>query len=309
MRKYKVAMISAAEERIPGYCIAKIRRFADISCRRCETPAELAAFAQDADIIWMFGANVALKPEALDRLPTVKALFRSGSGMDALPLDYAKAHRLSTWNTPESIAESVAEHAVSLLFALARRVVQFDRQVHRGEWDSSDAQTHWHLSRRTLGLVGYGRIARNVEKMVSGFGMKVLHFDPYAAGSIPLDEMLPQCDFVSVHCPLTPETEKLINKERLALMKPNALLVNTSRGPVVDEAALAEALRDNRLGGAALDVLCDEPPKADNLLLFEEKAILTPHVAAFSADFEKNFWECSVRKLEEICRSLEQAEK
>jgi len=309
MRKFKVAMISAPEERIPAYCIAKIREFADITCKRCGNPEELAAFAKGSDIIWMFGANVALKPEALDQLPTVKALFRSGSGMDALPLDYAKEHGLSTWNTPESISESVAEHAVSLLFSLARHIVQFHNQVHKGEWDSSGNQTHWHLTGRTLGLVGYGRIARSVEKMVSGFNMKVLHYDPYAAGSIPLDEMLPQCDFVSVHCPLTPETEKLINKERLALMKPNALLVNTSRGPVIDEAALAEAFRNNKLGGAALDVLCDEPPKADNPLLFEDKVILTPHAAAFSADFEKNFWECSVRKIEEICKSLEKAGK
>jgi len=305
MRKFKIAMISAAEERIPAYCIADIRQFADIICGRCENPAELVKFAQDSDIIWMFGANVALKPEALDKLSSVKALFRSGSGMDALPMDYAKAHGLSTWNTPESISESVAEHAVSLLFALARHVVQFNAQVHKGEWDSSGNQTRWHLTGRTLGLVGYGRIARTVEKMVSGFGMKVLHYDPYAEGSIPLDEMLPQCDFVSVHCPLTPETEKIINKERLALMKPDALLVNTSRGPVVDEAALAEALQKNQIGGAALDVLCDEPPKAENPLLKLDNVILTPHAAAFSADFEKNFWECSVRKLEQISNDLQ----
>ena len=100
MRKFKVAMISAPEERIPAYCIEKIREFADITCKHCGNPEALAAFAKGSDIIWMFGANVALKPEALDQLPTVKALFRSGSGMDALPLDYAKEHGLSTWNTP-----------------------------------------------------------------------------------------------------------------------------------------------------------------------------------------------------------------
>ena len=135
--------------------------------------------------------------------------------------------------------------------------------------------------------------------------MKVLHYDPYAEGSIPLDEMLPQCDFISVHCPLTPETEKIISKGRLSRMKKNALLVNTSRGPVVDEAAPADALANGELGGAALDVLCDEPPKADNPLLKLDKVILTPHAGAFSADFEKNFRECSVQKLETICRSLE----
>ena len=309
MRKFKIAMISAAEERVPKYCMDQIRTFADIRCAACPDPETLAVFARDCDIIWMFGPNVALKPEALDKLPSVKALFRSGSGMDALPLDYAGTHHLSLWNTPESISESVAEHAVSLLFALARHIVQFNNQVHAGRWDSSGEQTRWHLSGRTLGLVGYGRIARTVEKMVSGFGMKVLHYDPYAAGSIPLDEMLPLCDFVSVHCPLTPETEKIISRKRLALMKPHALLVNTSRGQVLDEEALADALKQGKLGGAAMDVLCEEPPPANHPLLLDDRVIVTPHAAAFSADFEKNFWECSVRKLEEICRSLESSAK
>ena len=309
MRKYNIAMLSAAEERIPAYCMAEIRKFADIKCRRCESPAELVEFASDCDILWMFAANVALKEEALEKMPRAKALFRSGSGLDALPLKYAKEHDLSVWNTPESISESVAEHAVALLFALARNVVQFNTQVHQGEWDSSAGQTHWHLSGRTLGLVGYGRIARTVEKLVSGFGMKILHFDPYSDASTPLDEMLPECDFVSIHCPLTVDTENLFDRRRLFLMKKGALLVNTSRGPVVDEKALYEALQAGQIGGAALDVLCDEPPLQDNPLLYDPRVIITPHAAAFSADFEKNFWEYSGKKLHEICCYLEKKEQ
>ncbi|MBR1967278.1 MAG: hypothetical protein IKA22_11790 [Lentisphaeria bacterium] len=304
MSEFKIAMISAAEERIPAYCIEEIRTFADIKCKRCENPAELVDFASDCDILWMFGANIALKEEALDKMPEAKALFRSGSGLDALPLEYAEKHNLSVFNTPESISESVAEHAVALLFALARNVVQFDRQVHNGEWDSSANQTHWHLSGRTLGLIGYGRIAKTVEKLVSGFDMKVMHYDPFSNGSTPLDEMLKESDFVSVHCPLTAETENLINNEKFSLMKDGVLLVNTSRGQVVDEKALVEALQSGKVGGAALDVLCDEPPRSDNPLLHDKRVIITPHAAAFSADFEKNFWECSVKKLREICNVL-----
>jgi len=155
MAKFKIAMISADEVRLPASCVENIRCFADLICGRCEDPGELVKFAGDCDILWMFGANVALRPEALDKLPQVKALFRSGSGLDALPLDYAKTHGLGVYNTPESISESVAEHAVALLFALARHIVQFDNQVHRGTWDSSGSQTRWHLSGRTLGLIGY----------------------------------------------------------------------------------------------------------------------------------------------------------
>ena len=309
MRRYKIAHITSNEDRIPAYCVENIRQFADIKFAECANEAQLVEFAKDCDIIWMYGPNVALKDKALDQLPKVKALFRSGSGLDALPLDYAKEHNLSVWNSPESIAESVAEHAVALLFALARNLVQFHNQVQDNIWDSSNEQTHWHLTSRTLGLVGYGRIAQKVEKMVSGFNMKVLHYDPFSPNSTPLDEMLPLCDFVSIHCPLLPETTHLFNKERFSLMKKNALLVNTSRGPVIDEEALIWALQSGHLGGAALDVLCEEPPNLDNQLLKEPKVIITPHAAAFSADFEKNFWECSVTKLEEICKYLEAQEK
>ncbi len=299
----KVVMISAPESRLPEDCVKRIRAFAEFACQRCETPDELVEFAADADMVWLFGANVALTAEVLPRLPKCKGILRSGSGLDAIPVDAAKALGIKVYNTPESISESVAEHAVSMLFALARHITEFDRQVRRGQWDSSAEQTRWHLTGRTLGLVGYGRIARSVEKMVSGFDMNVLHYDPFAPDSTDLDELLRQSDFVSLHCPLMPETAGLMNKERFAIMKPGALLVNTSRGGVIDEAALTDALTKGTLGGAALEVLVDEPPAPDNPLLNSPKVVLTPHVAAFSADFEKNFWCCSVDRIEKAVLS------
>ena len=166
----------------------------------------------------------------------------------------------------------------------------------RGKWEAA-THIHWHISGRTLGLVGYGRIARAVEQMVKGFRMEVLHYDPMLPDSMPLDELLSRSDYISLHCPLTPETKGLINAEKFKLMKENALLVNTSRGPVIDEKALLDALDNGTLGGAALDVLSDEPPSADNPLLHCGKVILSPHLAAFSADFQKNFWSCSAKKV------------
>ena len=224
-----------------------------------------------------------------------------------LPGAAAKELGIGVFNTPDSISESVAEHAVSLLLSAARQIPQLDTQVRQGCQWGDPIPLQWHLTGRTLALVGYGRIARRVEELLIGFRMKTLHHDPFLKDSLPLDDMLAQADFISLHCPLTDETRNLIDARRLALMKPNAILVNTSRGAVVDETALADALRNHRLGGAALDVLCDEPPASDNPLLHLPNVIITPHIAAFSADFERNFWGCSAAKVIEICQGLANA--
>ena len=301
---HKIALVTAGEERLPAGIADRIREFADFRAARCETPAKLLETFPDAEVLWMFGPNLCLKPEALEKMPSVKALFRSGSGLDALPCDWAKEHGIGVYNTPESIAECVAEHAVALLISFIRQIPQYNARAKAGyEWGKVEGMD-WHISHRTLGLVGYGNIARRVEKMMSGFDMKVLHYDPFVPGSLPLEEVLKNSDYVSVHCPLTPETKGLINAERLRLMKPNALLVNTSRGPVVDEEALADALDAGTLGGAAIDVMCAEPPDVKSRLLQHPKCVVTPHVAAFSADFEKNFFEYSVLKLKLICEKL-----
>ena len=297
----KTAMITADENGIPQETLAAIRNAGiEITCRKCLTEAELIEFAADADVLWMFGPNLALTAGALDHLPKCKALFRSGSGVDALHLKRAAELGIEVHNTPESIAESVAEHAVSLLFAMAHTIVEGDRNVRRGKWFDGLNYMRWHLTGRTLGLVGYGRIARHVETMVSGFRMNVIHFDPFSKDSVPLDELLADSDFVSLHCPLTEDTRHLIGMRELKLMKRNAVLVNTSRGAVVNEKALIEALKNGIIGGAALDVTDPEPPEKDNPLFRMDNVIVTPHIAAFSADFEKNFWLCSVEKLKTL---------
>ena len=302
--KIKVCLVTSGVDRLPAGIADAIGEFADFRAQRCETPQALIETFPDAEVLWMFGPNLCLKPEVLDRMPQVKALMRSGSGLDALPVDWAKAHGVSVYNTPESIAECVAEHAVALLFSFARQIPQYNARAKAGyEWGKIEGMD-WHLSRRTLGLVGYGCIARMVEKMVSGFGMKVIYHDPFQPDSVALDELLAASDFVSVHCPLTPDTKGLIDARRLSLMKRNALLVNTSRGPVVDEEALADALDAGTIGGAAIDVMCEEPPDVNSRLLQHPKCVVTPHIAAFSCDFEKNFFAHSVEKLRAICASL-----
>ncbi len=297
----KTAMITAEAHELPAETIQAIRDAGiEFICKKCMTEAELVEFASDADVLWMFGPNLALTADALEKLPKCKAIFRSGSGIDALPCAKAVELGIAVCNTPDSIAESVAEHAVALLFSLIRRIPQFDKEVRSGIWESGGTETKWHISGRTLGLIGYGRIARCVEKMVSGFRMNVIHYDPFAADSVALDELLKTSDYISVHCPLTDDTHHLLSAREFDMMKDNALLVNTSRGPVIDEAALIEALKNHVIGGAALDVTDPEPPAADSPLYELNNLILTPHVAAFSADFDKNFWAYSVEKLKRL---------
>ena len=302
--KHKVVLVTSGEERLPAGTAEKIRAFADFRAKRCATPAELLANFADAEVCWMFGPNLCLKPEALGKMPNLKALFRSGSGLDALPCDWAKAHGIDVHNTPESIAECVAEHAVALLISYIRQIPQYNARAKAGyAWGKVEGMD-WHISHRTLGLIGYGNIARRVEKMMGGFDMKTLHYDPFAPDSTDLDTLLAESDYVSIHCPLTPETKGLIDARRLKLMKRHALLVNTSRGPVVDEEALADALDAGTIGGAAIDVMCAEPPDVKSRLLQHPKCVVTPHVAAFSCDFEKNFFAYSVENLRQICEEI-----
>ena len=304
---HKIALVTNEESRLPAGIAERIREFADFSAKKCASPEDLLATFPDAEILWGFGPDVScMDPRVLEKMPRLKALFRSGSGIDALPCAWAKAHGVGIYNTPESIAECVAEHAVALLISFIRQIPQYNTRAKAGyEWGKVEGMD-WHISHRTLGLVGYGNVARRVEKMMSGFDMKVIHYDPFVPGSLPLETVLRESDYVSVHCPLVPETEKLINAERLAMMKPNALLVNTSRGGVVDEEALADALDRGVIGGAALDVMAAEPPDVRSRLLQHPKCIVTPHVAAFSCDFEKNFFDYSVKKLRQICEELDQ---
>ncbi len=315
MTTFHAALITKNPGDIPAWVApAAAEAGLTLTVRRCETHDEIVRYAGSAEVLWTVGANTCLTADILPRLPRCRAIMRSGSGLDDLPVAAARARGLLVVNTPEAIAEIVAEHTVALLFALVRQVARHDREVRRGEWNSEPTWARWHVPRQTLGLVGFGLIARQVVTMLKGFRMTVLAHDPFTkadiirahgAEPVSLEELLRRADFVSLHCPLTDETRGLLGAEQFGRMKPTALLINTARGDVVNEEALIAALRAGTIAGAALDVLTAEPPAPDNPLLKMENVLLTPHIAAFSDEFERKFWEASIAKLISLRTELE----
>lgn len=223
----------------------------------------------------------------LDALPTVRHVASYGVGVNHLDLPACRARRILVTNTPGVLTDATADHALALLLAAARRVVEGDRVVRAGGWRAVDPafMLGTEITGKTLGIVGFGRIGQAVARRALGFQMRILYTSPRAspdfpeARHAPLDILLAESDFVSLHCPLTPETENLLSRERIARMKPGAVVVNTARGPVIDDAALAEALASGRLAAAGLDVFRDEP-RVPAVYLGLENVIVTPHIGS-----------------------------
>src|ERR671919_496015 len=206
--------------------------------------------------------------EAIRALDRCVVIARYGIGLDTVDLDQATAQGILVTNVPDYCIDEVSDHALALILSLARGVTLLDRKVRSGSWTPTDARPLYRLRGRTLGLVGFGRIARAIAAKMTPLGYRIVTTDPFVpeeavrqAGVEPmtLEELLAEADVVSIHAPLTAESTHLIGVEELALMKPGAILVNTSRGPLVDLDALRAALVEGRLGGAGLDVLEVEP--------------------------------------------------
>jgi phosphoglycerate dehydrogenase-like enzyme len=230
-------------------------------------------------------------PEALiARMPKLKAIVKHGAGVDNIPIPFATGRGVMVANTPGgNNSTAVAEGAVALMLAVLRRVREMDAVVRENRWDERWKTRLSDLTEAKVGLIGFGRIARYTAKICgAGFGAEIAAYDPIvshddvrAAGATPmsLDELLGWADVISIHVPLTEGTRNLIGAQQLALMHPGAVIVNTSRGGIIDEAALADALREGRIGGAGIDVFEFEPPKPDNPLFTLPNIVLGPHVA------------------------------
>lgn len=213
--------------------------------------------------------------------PRLRVVARVGVGTDSIDLDAATAAGVVVTTTPGANRETAADHALAMILAALRRVVEHDASVRRGEWRRGGELTPWDLHGTTVGLVGYGDIGRAVGRRVAGFGARVLACDPAAADGEPLATLLERADVLSLHLPLTPATRNLIGAAELARMPAHAVLVNTSRGGLIDEPALVAALRAGTIRAAALDVFADEPRLTPGLAGLPN-VVLTPHIGGLS---------------------------
>jgi D-3-phosphoglycerate dehydrogenase / 2-oxoglutarate reductase len=260
---------------------------ADIVALKTKKPDEFLHEAADCDALLNTYAGP-ISAQDMARMPKCRIIARYGIGVDTIDLDAATAAGIIVTNNPSYCIEEVAEHTMALLLACARKVAFYDRMVRAGRWEVPPGKPLFRLVGRTLGLVGFGNIARQVALRAAAFGMKLLFHDPFVTGApggakaVDLDALLRESDFVSLHPPLTPQTRKMINDEALAKMKPTAFLLNCARGPVVDTDALVRALDAKRIAGCALDTVDPEPLPNPHPLRGRENVILLPHAAWYS---------------------------
>ena len=252
---------------------------------------DILAVAREADAILVTYAR--LPGDLLRQLTRCKAIGRFGLGVDNIDVPAAAALGITVTYVPDYCMHEVSDHAMALLLALARKIPLSNKLVQAGRWEMPAVVPIHRLAGRVLGLVGFGNIPRALAPKAKAFGLRVVTHDPYvsqqalaAAGveSVSFDRLLEISDFVSIHAPLVPATRGLFNAEVFGKMKAGALLINTARGPLVDEDALVSALDSGRLGGAALDVVAVEPLPKDSKLIGRDNVILTPHTAFYSVE-------------------------
>jgi D-3-phosphoglycerate dehydrogenase len=311
MARYKVVVTDTkmstleAEREVLGRIEAEV-----LDATHCQTEEEFIEFAQDAD--GLINERRRITQHIIESLPRCKVISRYAVGMDSIDIPVATEHGICVANVPDFCIGEVADHTMALLLACNRWLLRLHRAVEQGTW--GDRATKLPLSRirgQTLGLIGFGRIARAVAERARPFGLKVIAFDPYvspelsaahAVDSVDLDTVLAEADYLSIHVPITNETEHMLGEAQLRRMKPTAYLINASRGTVVDEQALVKALEAGWIAGAGLDVVEKEPLRSDNPLFKFPNVVLTPHTAFHSVE---SLQEVLRKAAEEVARVLQ----
>lgn len=268
---------------------------------------EIIRLAPQADAILTCWAE--LPPAALEAAPRCRMISRYGIGLDNIPVQRATELGIVVTNVPDFCLEEVSDHVMALLLASARQIIPQNAASRAGLWQRETRHPIPRLRGQTLGLIGYGNIAQALVPKAQGFGMDVLAYTPrLTAGRLAngveavnrLDDLLTRADFVSIHAPLTDETREMIDEAALRRMKPSAVLINTSRGAIVDESALERALYEGWIAGACLDVLAQEPPRPNHPLLGMDNVIVTPHAAFYSAAAVAELQEKAARNVADV---------
>jgi len=262
-------------------------QYGELVCYPLTSPQELSARIQDADIVLC--NKTYFGKQEMDAAKNLKYIGLFATGFNNVDTDYARQKGITVCNAPGYSTEAVAQHTFALLLQIFNRVGDYDRIVAQGEWKTSPTFSMfpfplYELSGRTLGIVGYGSIGRRVAEIAKAFRMRVLvhnrsRVSDGTVTQVPFDTLLRESDVISLHCPLNADSEKLMNADAFSRMKQGAVLINTSRGPVVDEEALRDALLSGKLLAAGIDVLCREPMREDCPLFGIDNCCITPHVA------------------------------
>ncbi|MCF6097121.1 D-glycerate dehydrogenase [Thermovorax subterraneus] len=280
---------------IPEEGLNILREMADIKVWQEELPPPREVLLKEVEEVdgLLSLLTDKIDAELMDRAKKLKIVSNYAVGYDNIDLEEATKRGIMVTNTPGVLTETTADLTFALLMATARRIVEGDKFVRAGKWKTWGPMLllGQDIYGATLGLIGLGRIGYAVAKRAKGFDMKVMYYDQVRNEKaeqelglefVTLEKLLKESDFVSIHVPLTPQTRHLINEKTLSLMKKNAILINTARGPIVDEKALYEALVNNRIAGAGLDVMDPEPPSMDNPLLRLDNVVLLPHIGSAS---------------------------
>jgi D-3-phosphoglycerate dehydrogenase len=259
---------------------------------------EMRELVKDADAVML--GDFPLRSALIEMAHNLKIIARVGIGYDNVDLDAATRKGILVTNVPSALSDAVAEHAILLILAVARRLVVANEYVRSGRWNEFfEYSPGFELAGKTLGIIGFGAIGSAVAQKARGFNMNLLVFDPYVDSSrvekfggrlVSLEQLLRQSDIVTLHTPLTAETKLLVGKPELEMMKRSAILINTARGAVIDERSLIDALKNKLIAAAGLDVLITEPPEIDNPLLQLENVTVSPHSANFTLEACRRLW-------------------
>ncbi len=286
-----------------------LKKYGGLTVYDRTAPGDVVNRARDAEIL--FTNKTPVTKDDLDRLPNLKCIGVLAVGYDIVDIKAAGDLGIVVTNCPTYGTRSVAQLTFALLLELCHHVQRHSDTVTEGKWSRSEDFSYWdypliELAGKTMGIIGFGRIGRRVGQLAHGFGMNVLANDRNRTAELPdgeycwaeIPELLRKADVVSLHCPLTPESEGIINRESLAAMKRTAFLINTSRGPLVCDQDLADALNDGTIAGAGLDVLSVEPPPSGNPLFGAKNCLITPHIAWATAEARSRLMEVTISNLE-----------